>query len=180
MFFAIVMHDAIWVPGESPQSEDMSMKLVPYVYHQVTGQKIPVAVHQETANLIRWWTIVAVHTTDMREKFGPNCGEARRILDLDLSSMCLDWKPFVEIQVAIDKEFEHTGTPRQRMIASANFLSLFVRKGFVYYTEEMQHMNAKAIRNLKAYITCVRDYDMATWKEILEANPIELEKEYTE
>jgi predicted metal-dependent HD superfamily phosphohydrolase len=180
LFFAILMHDAIWIAGQSPRSEEMSAALIPYVYYQVTGRQIPMGLNDSVFELIRW-TIASVHSRDNRPPSANSTKmneDAMRILDLDLSSMGLDWMPFVEIQRAIDLEFEHMGSPHQRRLGAATFLRQFVDKGFVYYTPQMQQLNAKALRNLKAYILCAEQHDTLDWHDISVCDPDKLEGLY--
>lgn len=179
LFFAIVMHDAIWIPGQSPRSEDMSEALVPYVYYQTVGQTIPLWFNDVVRQLIHW-TIANTHTRDNRKLMTKQVGssDVERILDLDLASMSRDWPEFVDIQRGIDLEFAHMGTPDSRMKASAAFLKQFIEKGFVYYSEEMRHLNEKALRNLKAYVAYIEKTNMASWDMMYKVDPIQMEGLY--
>lgn len=179
LFFAIVMHDTIWIPGQSPRSEEMSEALVPYVYYQTVGEIIPLWFNDVVRQLIHW-TIANVHTRDNRKSLPKQKGSSdiERILDLDLASMSRDWVEFIEIQRAIDLEFSHMGTPDSRMKASAAFLKQFVEKGFVYYSEEMQHLNEKAMCNLKAYVACIEKTNLNSWEALMKVSPIQMEGLY--
>lgn len=177
LFMAIVMHDAIYVPGNSPASEEASAHLVPSVYHAVTGNRISMELNDRVFQLIRW-TLPATHVKDNSDRFTDN-PDARILLDLDLTTLSNpDWSEFVDAQRRIDSEFQHLGTREERMQGSAKFLSSFVNKGFVYYTPQMEKHNFIAIQNLKAYIQAVSVHKEYDWDFLRARDPETLAGDY--
>lgn len=172
LFLAIIMHDAVYIPGQSPMSEEASLSLVPTLYASVMGKSIPQTLCDDVFSLIRW-TLPSIHVQDKRKSFSSAVDElslnrqAAIILDLDLNGMSKSWESFMRTQINIDKEFMHLGTEEDRRISSAKFLNTFVEKGFVYYTEEMKSYNNQALRNLRAYIHEIeinKNYDFERMK----------------
>lgn len=177
LFLSIIMHDAIYIPNASPDSEEASMKLLPYVFHSITGEKIPMPLYDRVQELIRW-TLPAIHIKDNKLKLKPFSDE-EALLDIDLCSMSdPNWYSFIRTQERISYEFAHTGSAAELMHGSANFLQLFVNKGFVYYSQPMQERNATALRNLKAYISAVKHRKFTSYQTIVECDPDILAQEY--
>lgn len=172
LFLAVIMHDAVYIPGKSPMSEDASAMLVPSFYASVLGKSIPTDLYEDVCSLIRW-TLPAVHVRNLRKSFSATVNhaslnrEAAILLDLDLSGMSKPWHTFMETQINIDKEFSHLGTEEERRVNSADFLHKFIDKGFVYYTEEMESYNRQALKNLGCYIHEIqvnKNYDLERMK----------------
>lgn len=178
MFLAIIMHDAVWVPFQSPASEKLSAALTPVLFNWVIGVQIPIELNDRVNQLIDW-TLPAVHTKDHTITLvNLQHTEEAALVDLDLNTMSSDWTHFVFIQKAIDREFAHRGTLIERMRAGASFLNMFVQKGFVYYTPQMQERNKLAMRNLKAYVHLVLNLEIYDWDAISVAKPDFMEAEY--
>lgn len=167
LFLAVIMHDAVYIPGRTPMSEEASAMLVPSLYSTVLGKPIPVDLYDDVYTLIRW-TLPSIHVQNSRKHFSKVVDvnsvnrEAAILLDLDLSGMSKPWPTFIKTQIDLDKEFSHLGTEEERRINSAKFLHLFIDKGFVYYTEEMKGYNQAALKNLGCYINEIqvnKNYD---------------------
>lgn len=178
LYLAILMHDAVYMPGNSPASEDASTALVPVAYFRAMGKPIPAALMQKVSELIRW-TLPVTHIKDNRAEFtGPV--DAQKLLDLDLIAMSTsNWTNFIQRQYSIDREFEHLGDRTQRMKASADFLRKFVDKGFIYYSDAMQHLNDRAIKNLYLYIRLV-EKEIFEFEDMYRFDPDEIEKDQNE
>ena len=178
LFLAILMHDAIYVPGMSPESEEMSMRLLPSLYYRITGERIPLKLCDDVYQLI-YWTLPRVHVRDQRKAtVFDNEGQAARLLDLDLTSMSDEWDTFVQTQDRIEREFAHTGSHVELVIASAGFLEQFIQKGFVYYTQSFAENNARAMRNLKALVQAIRVHKEYSWANMARRDPNALAAEY--
>jgi predicted metal-dependent HD superfamily phosphohydrolase len=175
LFLSILMHDAVYVPGQSPASEEMSMHLVPVMYHRVVGTRIPIELCDNVFLYIRW-TMPKYHVrhNTMLDPEGP----IARLLDLDLAGMSDDWNDFIETQQKIEREFAHLGASDKLKIDAANFLHSFVRKGYVYYTQAFRPDNEKALRNLKALVQAVLVHREFSWGWLAAKNPDVLEQEY--
>ena len=178
LFLAILMHDAVYVPGQTPMSEEMSSHLLAPLYYRVTGKRIPRVLSDNVFELIRW-TLPKFHVQDNRQKLSYTESLAARLLDLDLTSMSDDWLDFVNTQAQVEIEFAHTADHEDLVIASAGFLKTFVDKGFVYYTHERSTSNAKAIRNLKALVQAVFKHQEYNWESLAKRDPDELAAKYT-
>lgn len=176
LFLSIILHDAVYIPGNSPGSEEASAQLLPSVYYAVVGERIPMALSDRVFQLIRW-TLPSIHVRNNFDKFTYET-EAKILLDLDLNGMSNpDWSEFIQTQQNLDLEFQHLGTKEERMQNSATFLKSFVDKGFVYYTKQMDQHNATALSNLKAYIRAVRGFEY-DWEVLKARNPHQLASEY--
>ena len=177
LFLAIVMHDAIYVPGRSPESETMSIGLVPQFFRAALERAIAPTLLRRVSDLISW-TLPATHSRDNRSHFDVN-SEAARMLDLDLNAMSSDWREFVDTQMRIDEEFAHMGTKSQRINSAAAFLSTFAARGFVYYTPEMASLlNKSAVRNLRAVVWAVQKQNVLDYRKLNAFDPSELEAKF--
>lgn len=170
LFLAIIMHDAVYIPGQSPMSEDASAALVPNVYFRALAKPIPLELNDKVVELIHW-TLPSFHVTNNIPRFRGKSSDAQTLLDLDLNAMATsDWREFVRTQMEIDREFAFIGTHNERCQKSAAFLHQFVEKGFIFYSEQMQSLNAIALENLRIYTELVGKgiYDFS---DMLEAGP---------
>lgn len=177
LFLSILMHDAVYVPGESPMSEDMSRKLVPSVYYRVIGNRIPMSLQSDVYDFVHW-TLPRFHVKDNHSSlYGIDSLQAR-LLDLDLLHMSDDWGDFVKTQEKIEYEFAHLGTQIEIKVGGARFLKSFVDKGFVYYTEPFKRRNEKALRNLKAVVHAILALRSYGWAWISQQDPDYFAREY--
>ena len=165
LFIAIIMHDAVYVPGQSPASEDLSIGLVKQFYYAVFGRRIPDRLFNDVQQLISW-TLPAYHKVDNTNAISHKF-DVQRMLDLDLCAMADTWQTFVNTQEKIDNEFKHLGTVQQRARGAATFLRSFADRGFVYYSPEMQAYNVRAVTNLRALVYAIETKRIYTYSRML-------------
>lgn len=164
MFYAILFHDAVWLPNQSPIVEQHSADLFENVYRKVLNEK-PTAKLKASVKRLILTTVVHKHLSDLR---GQNLhADCYRILDLDLSAMASPWEGFLRTQEQLDREVEHLGTPAQRTRGAAQFLTKLIARGFIYYSPEMSRYNQLALSNVMAYISLIeRRVPRSKWATI--------------
>lgn len=164
LFYAILFHDAIWLPNQSPTVEHQSADLFEIVYRKVLNEKPNARLKSSVKRLILT-TVVHKHLSDLRhQSLHTDC---YRILDLDLSAMAKPWDGFLRAQEQIRLEVEHLGTPAQCARGTAQFLTNLISRGFIYYSPEMSRYNKLALSNVLAYISLIeRRVPRSKWSAI--------------
>jgi len=136
---AILFHDIIYVPGNK-ENEDLSASfakslLKPFVQANVL----------ETAcNII----------LDTKQHFNtvPDYleGKSKLVLDLDISSMSLDYEQFLWWNKLVEEEFEPFGF--NDINKRIQFFEMFLSKKSIIQTEQMSWMEEPIRNNIKRYL----------------------------
>lgn len=136
---AILFHDIIYVPGrkdnESLSAQFCESLLTPF---------IPADTLKSITNIVR---DTSEHF-NVNPKFSEN--ESRLVLDLDISSMSLDYENFLKWNKLVEEEFAPFGF--NDISKRIQFFDMFLSKEKIVQSIQMSWMEAPIRENLKRYI----------------------------